>query len=77
MKKSVDIATLLCAPWAVITGILDSDIHILVSAIFTIFICIHAFLYRKVVINCFKGLRWEWGLSVLVCLVIIFALILD
>jgi hypothetical protein len=77
MKKGVDIATILFAFWAVITGIVDSDIHILVSAIFTLLICIHAFLYRKMLITSFKGLRWKWAIIILIFMVIVVTLVLD
>jgi hypothetical protein len=77
MKKGVDIATILFALWAVITGLVDSDIHILVSAMFTLLICIHAFLYRKMLITSFKGLRWKWALIVLVFMVMVITLVLD
>jgi hypothetical protein len=77
MKKGVDIATILFALWAIITGIVDSDIHILVSAIFTLLIFIHAFLYRKMLITTFKGLRWKWALIMPVFVVTIITLVLD
>jgi hypothetical protein len=77
MKKGIDIATLLFAPWALFTGILDSDIHVLVSAVFTLLICIHTFLYRKMLAAHFKGLRWKWVPIGLVCLVAAVASILE
>jgi hypothetical protein len=77
MKKGVDIATILFALWAIISGIVDSDIHILVSAIFAILMVIHAFLHKKLLITCFKGLRWKWALIILGLMIIAVTSMLD
>jgi hypothetical protein len=77
LKNGVDIATILFALWAFITGIVDSDIHILVSTIFAFLIGIHAFLYKKMLIASLKGLRWKWALIIPVFMVIVITVVLE
>jgi hypothetical protein len=77
MKKVIDIVTILFALWTVITGIADSDIHVLVSVTFIVLICIHAFMYRNLLITYFKGLRWKWVLVALALTVMVITATLD
>jgi hypothetical protein len=77
MKKGVDILTLLFLPWTIISGIVDSDIHIPVSLLFTLFTCIHAYLYRKMLIAHFKGLKWKWAIVVFGLVIILATSFID
>jgi hypothetical protein len=77
MKKGIDIAIIVFAFWTAISGIVDSDIHMIVSAIFTLLICIHAIQYRKLLLICFKGLRWKWALILLAFMVMVITSIID
>jgi hypothetical protein len=77
MKKSIDIATMLFALWTIVSGVVDSDIHVVISSIFAILIFIHAFLYKKMLFTYFKELRWRWSLVVLGILTIIITSIID
>jgi hypothetical protein len=77
MRKGIDIAIIIFAFWTVISGIVDSDIHLIVSLIFTLLICIHAIQYRKLLLICFKGLRWKWVLIMLAFMVMVITSIID
>jgi hypothetical protein len=77
MKKGANILLFIFALWTAISGIADSDIHVITSVIFTLLMCVHAFQYRKFMVICFRGLGWKWALITLVLIVMIFTSFVD
>jgi hypothetical protein len=77
MKKNTDIAIIFFAIWSIITGIVDSDIHILISSVFTLLICIHVFLYRKLIVTAFKGSRRLSTLILLTFMLMVITIVVD
>jgi hypothetical protein len=64
--KSIIIITLcILGMWTIVTGILDSDIHIFAACASIAVMCIHLWLNRKPFLQRFKGLGWKWMLIVL------------
>jgi hypothetical protein len=77
MRKSFDILVIIFTLWALISGLVESDAHIVVSFIFAVLICIHVVLYRRLLICQLKTMRWEWVLVVLGFGAIILTTIID
>jgi hypothetical protein len=60
MKNNIDILIIIFALWAFISGLVESDIHIVVSLIFALLICAHIVMYRRTMIIYLKKLKWKW-----------------
>jgi hypothetical protein len=77
MKKGNGILTLIFALWAMITGVVDSDIHIIVSVIFAVLVIFHVLAHRKILVSNFKSTRWKWVLITVAFMVILLTSIWD
>jgi hypothetical protein len=65
VKNSVDILTVIFALWALVSGLLESDLHTVVSFIFSILVSVHIALYWKPLFKQVKTLKWNWVFIVL------------
>ena len=57
--------------WTMLSGIVDSDLHIWVAIALTLVLCFHLWLNRKLLLRHFKGPGWKWILIGTVLLAII------
>jgi hypothetical protein len=62
LRSIVTISLSILGIWTIVTGIMDSDIHILAACILLVVICIHIWLNRNSFLQHFRGLGWKWML---------------
>jgi uncharacterized membrane protein (DUF441 family) len=60
LRSIVTISLSILGIWTIITGIMDSDIHIFAACVLLVVICIHIWLNRNSFLQRFKGLGWKW-----------------
>jgi hypothetical protein len=63
--------------WTIITGVMDSDIHIFVACASIVVMFIHIWLNRKSFLQRFRGLGWKWMIIGLGMLVVIATAAID
>jgi hypothetical protein len=71
MKKTIAILMSLLGFWTMLSGIVDSDLHIWVAIVLTLVLCFHLWLNRKPFLQHYKGLGLKWILIGTVFLVMI------
>jgi hypothetical protein len=77
LRNIVTISLSILGIWTIVTGIMDSDIHIFAACMTTVAICIHIWLNRKSFLQRFKGLGWKGMLIVAVILAAIATAAID
>jgi uncharacterized membrane protein (DUF441 family) len=60
LRSIVTVSLSILGIWTIITGIMDSDIHIFAACVLLVVICIHIWLNRNSFLQRFKGLGWKW-----------------
>jgi hypothetical protein len=71
LRSIVTIALCILGTWTIISGIVDSDVHIFAACTLAVVICIHLWINRKSFFQRFSGLGWKWmliGLGILVAI---------
>jgi hypothetical protein len=69
LKHIVTISLSILGIWTIVTGIMDSDIHILAACVLIVVICIHIWLNKKSFLQRFKGLGWKWWMLIVAVIV--------
>jgi hypothetical protein len=64
LRSFVTISLSILGFWTIVTGIMDSDIHIFAACALIVAVCIHIWLNRNSFLQRFKGLGWQW---ILIC----------
>jgi hypothetical protein len=62
LRSIVTVSLSIFGIWTIVTGMLDSDIHIFAACALIVAICIHIWLNRNSFLQRFKGLGWKWML---------------
>jgi hypothetical protein len=62
LKNIITIFLSIFGLWTIVTGIMDSDIHIFAACALIVAVCIHIWLNRILFLQRFKGLGWKWML---------------
>jgi hypothetical protein len=60
MKKAIAILMSLLGAWTMVSGIVDSDLHIWIAILLTLVLCFHLWLNRKPFLHHYKGLGLKW-----------------
>jgi hypothetical protein len=69
LKNIVPISLSILGIWTIVTGIMDSDIHIFAACALIAAVCVHIWLTRKSFLHHFKELGWKWWMLIVAAIV--------
>jgi hypothetical protein len=73
LKHIVTISLSILGIWTIVTGIMDSDIHIFAACALLVAVCVHIWLNRKSFLQRFKELGWKWWMLIVAVIVAVIA----